>query len=281
MQKPYARLISFWELMNEYRAGQFWWMSQELLRLQVELRGPVDRAWVDNMRGIMGYIESQCKHGGFNLADLAMVPYCNIAAELQRFEIVVNYQIDVESIRREIKALRKNMELVLHRRKFVSVAEDNTKYFEQEKLFGDVVYEKFEEARQDIRDAGNCFAVDLPNACVFHLMRVSEIGLRHVAARVGVKLKDKGKPQAIEYATWDKVIHGIQGQITKARTLPQGARKARRLSFFSDAAELCSYIKDIWRNEISHTRKRFNENEALGAMERVKSFMQLLTGEPQ
>jgi hypothetical protein len=155
------------------------------------------------------------------------------------------------------------------------------KYFEQERLFGDAVYETFEKARQDIKDSGNCLAAGLSTACVFHLTRVAEFGLRHIAAKVGVKLKDKGKPQPIEYATWDKVITAIQIKIKDARQLPQGPQKIRRLAFFSDAAEQCSYIKDLWRNEVSHTRKRYNENEALRVMQRIRDFLQLLTGEPR
>jgi hypothetical protein len=271
--------------MKDFRACQFWWLSHELLRLEMELSEPVDEVggrvlWIADLKGRMTYTWNQCESIGLKTTDISMVPYCNIGAELQRLEFALDRRIDVANFKREIKALRKNIELELDKRKFVSVALEHVKYFEQDKLFGDVVYEKFDQAREDIEDAGNCMAVGLPNACVFHLMRVAEIGLRYIAAKVGVKLTDKGKPQPVEYATWDKVIDGIQSKIAQARTLPQGPRKAGKLSFFSEAAEQCSYIKEI-RNEVSHTRKRYNENEALGAMQRIKSFMELLTREPQ
>jgi len=35
-------------------------------------------------------------------------------------------------------------------------------------------------------------------------------------------------------------------------------------------------MKDIWRNEVSHARKRYNKAEALGVLGRVKEFVEPL-----
>jgi len=35
-------------------------------------------------------------------------------------------------------------------------------------------------------------------------------------------------------------------------------------------------MKDIWRNNMAHTRKPYNQTEAVGVMERVREFMQFL-----
>ncbi|MFZ1980558.1 MAG: hypothetical protein WAU61_04570, partial [Smithella sp.] len=48
-------------------------------------------------------------------------------------------------------------------------------------LFGDFVNAKFPSASFDIIEAGNCFATARYTACVFHLMRVLEIGLSTLA----------------------------------------------------------------------------------------------------
>jgi hypothetical protein len=47
--------------------------------------------------------------------------------------------------------------------------------------WGDV-QAKFPLARDDIRDAVECYALDKHTACIFHLMRVSEYGLRYFSA---------------------------------------------------------------------------------------------------
>jgi len=160
--------------------------------------------------------------------------------------------------------------------KFVSIPKDLSSYFEQSHLMGDSVHNAFTHAHDDIKSAGNCLAVGLNTAAVFHLMRVAEYGLRALAKRVKVKLIDHGKPQPIEYATWNKVLDGIRIQITASHKLPKTASRERKLQFYSDMAEHCTYLRDLFRNEISHTRKTYNYGEAVGAKQRVQSFMEKL-----
>jgi hypothetical protein len=158
---------------------------------------------------------------------------------------------------------------------YLTVPQGVAGYYDKEKLLGDAVFNAFPEARHDVRESGNCLACDNNTAAVFHLMRVAEHGLRNIAKKVGIKLIDKGKPQPIEYATWDKVITAINNKIIAAQKLPQGPRKSRSLQFHADAAENCSYIKE-WRNETSHTRTRYNCSEATSLLIRVRDFMCLL-----
>lgn len=130
--------------------------------------------------------------------------------------------------------------------------------------------------KYDSSEAVYCYALERYTASVFHSMRVAEFGLRFVAKKVGVKLSDKGKYQPIEYATWDKVITAIKNSITKARSMPSGKRKQSKLDFYSRAADHADYMKDIWRNEVSHTRREYGESEAFAVLTRVHSFVESL-----
>jgi len=181
-----------------------------------------------------------------------------------------------ELLAAELKHIQSDFVFLLMKMKFAYIPAPNDKYFEQEQLFGEKTHEQFRDACNDIKDAGNCIAAELYTAAVFHLMRVAEFGLRHIADRVKVELKDKGNPIPIEYATWDKVIQGIQNKITETRKLSQGVEKNEELQFYSDAADQATFIKDLWRNDVSHTRKRYNDREAIGVFVRVKGFMKLL-----
>lgn len=165
----------------------------------------------------------------------------------------------------------------LRRDKAVLIPRRYASYVDASDLFGEEVSTCFPEAVDDIRDAGNCIAVELPSAAVFHLMRVAEFGLRRLGKTVAVKLTDKGKPVAIEYADWTKVITGVRNSIDEKRKLPAGSKKAKLLDALSRSVDQCEYFKDIWRNEVSHTRTRYNLSEAEGVLERVKDFMQALT----
>jgi hypothetical protein len=134
----------------------------------------------------------------------------------------------------------------------------------------------FPQAKDDVRDAIECYALDKHTACIFHLMRVSEHGLRKLARRLKVSLTDKGQKQPLEYADWDKVITGIKQKIGSVRSLAKGPKRERQLRLWSEAADHCEYMKDNWRNAVSHTRKPYGSTEALLASERVHAFMNFL-----
>lgn len=188
-------------------------------------------------------------------------------------------KISSEELVREMQGIKLSFHLALQKTRFAYMPAPDNSYFENDKLFGDKVYDCFEEARQDLKDAGNCLAASLYTACVFHLMRVSEFGLRSLAAKLKVKLTDKGKPLRVEYATWEKIIERVQSKITDIRKLPSGSKKQDRLSRFSEAGDHCTFMKDIFRNNVSHTRKPYNRDEALAAFSRVSDFMKFLAND--
>jgi hypothetical protein len=193
------------------------------------------------------------------------------------FNMASKIGMTYQQLQNELVVLRQSIEADLEKRLFVFVVPTKVAVMGDMLKTWKEIWEKFPLSKKDSMSAGECYALEQNTASVFHLMRVAEHGLRAIAKQVGVKLIDKGKPQPIEFATWDKVIQGIETKITAARNLSHGPAKNRRLQFYSNAAEHCKHIRDIWRNEVSHTRKDYNEGEALGILHRVKDFMSLLT----
>lgn len=100
-------------------------------------------------------------------------------------------------------------------------------------------------------------------------------GLRSVARKVRVSLTHKGKAQPIEDADWDKIIIGIQNTVRTAHQLTHGPHRAAHLKIYSDVAERCLCLREL-RNEVSHTRKSYDELEALGRIRQVRAFMLLV-----
>jgi len=208
----------------------------------------IDKAWVMDLKARMDVAEAQFKTVA--LGDLAWQPLYAIKTEIQKYELTVNYVINVGDVRREVRAMRKGIEVALGKLQFVYIEPRNAAYFEQDKLYGETVHEKFEDARDDLKDAGNCLAASLPTACMFHLMRVTEHGLRSLAKKLHVQLIHKGKSCPIDFGDWDKVITGIKNKIEDARKLSAGPTKQGKLEMYSSAADHCEYMKDIWRNNL-------------------------------
>jgi hypothetical protein len=175
-----------------------------------------------------------------------------------------------------LHSLQRLMASEMSERLFFSISKSFATKFDDPYPMCKEVSDAFPLAKDDIREAYNCLVLDRNTAAVFHSMRIAEHGLRSLARKLKVKLTHKGKPQPIVSATWDKIITEIKNRINAAHATPHGAYRQRQLTHYSDMADRCSYMKDLWRNEIMHTRRSYNKEEAAGAVRRVSEFMNLL-----
>jgi hypothetical protein len=145
-------------------------------------------------------------------------------------------------------------------------------YEQREPPFGDIVETTFPDSKRDVAAAARCLALDEWTACVFHLMRVLEHGLRKMAARFGV-------PFATD--SWHRVIKGIEDGISDLRNKPSLTDLERReITYYSEAASQFRHIKDAWRNHVSHAREHYDERDANSVCAHVKELMQHLTTNP-
>jgi len=146
-------------------------------------------------------------------------------------------------------------------------------FFEQDELFGKPVRTAFPEAKADIKNAGNCIAAGLDTAAVFHLCRVAELGLRAMARHLKVKLNTP-----LEFSEWGKVIGAMDKKLTAIRAGPRGGKKVEALEFYHEVLRDFNMLKDVWRNEVMHTRRDYGSDDALDLLRRVRALMVRLAG---
>jgi hypothetical protein len=203
-----------------------------------------------------------------------------ILGQLERFSTEL---IKLESDRRAavlkvrldtiLEAIRENLES----RKFLFIPVQDVVYWDNAELFGPAVRVVFDgQAADEIREAGSCYATNRYTASVFHCMRVAEFALRMLAKNLSIKLIHNGKRQPLEYAEWDKVIQQIKNKLIASRQKTRGKKREDLLNFYSGAADHCEYMKDIWRNEVSHCRRMYSRAEALAVLDRVNAFIGLV-----
>ncbi len=164
----------------------------------------------------------------------------------------------------------------LSKRKFMILSEEEAKYYANPILFGEIVQEKYSHhAFRDAIAAGSCFAASQYTASVFHCMRLAEHGLRKLASNrlLKIKLTSKKGPIPIEFGTWADVITAIHNKINKTRQGAVGPKREADLQFFSSCADQCDYMKELWRNPLSHTRRFCKREEAMAVIARVKEFI--------
>jgi hypothetical protein len=289
------RLVSLWDIVNAFPLPQLLFSLENLRliesscdRLRKKQHGGVPALQKDLVyaRKMLPLAQSFCRQMSFTsssrLLDSVMLSLGTEDEERemeslrQRLSRGNQMRIDVAEFETEIRHVRETIEHELQQHGYVHVAADRVEYFMQKHLFGANVSECFPKARHDILEAGNCIAVESGTAAVFHLMRVAEHGLRALAKRLRVKLTDAGKAHPIELAEWNKIITGVKNKIEDIRKLPKGAKRQAQLERYSDAADHCMFMKDIWRNAVSHAQKPYTDPEAIGVFGRVRDFMVFL-----
>jgi hypothetical protein len=156
------------------------------------------------------------------------------------------------------------LSLELKGRLYFRPLRDFQKYYEQTRLFGPDVFDKFSSANEDIAEAGTCLALERGTACVMHLNRVVEVGLEALATTVGVsKMND-----------WGSYLREIDKKL-EAKVKSSGARSLDE-QFYAEAAESIDNMRRAWRNPTMHPEKTYSPERAEEILQSVRSFMRHL-----
>lgn len=165
---------------------------------------------------------------------------------------------------------------------FGFIPKDKVDYFENNKLFGDEVYKQFPSARQEIKDAGTCYAHNKYNATVFHLMRAVEIAAKLLVKEMKaekyiiVTIQGGKTPirKPVELCDWGTLIKGLERALVE---LEKGARtntqKKDKHIYFSEVVGSFRNFKDAWRNPISHSATNFLAGQTKDILESARHFM--------
>ena len=156
---------------------------------------------------------------------------------------------------------------------FLFVPSHAAKYYERDDILSLAAKVAFPSAYNEIRLGGNCFALSLHTACVFHSMRAAEIGVRALGNELGVSFQFP-----IELAEWHNILDQIESKIKSMKNLQKGQDKDEDLKFYSTAAAQFRYFKDAWRVRVAHARAVYAEDEAAKVLDHTRDFFDSLAG---
>ncbi len=167
----------------------------------------------------------------------------------------------LEELHGAILQLANTIMLEMKDRKFDRLNHKFIDYYENQKLFGQTVFDGFSSANDDIYEAGACLALERPTACVLHLMRVLEAGLAALAKTVGVTKQND----------WGRYLKEIDAELER-RAKAAGARSADE-QFYTEAAVNFDRLRRAYRNPTMHPDKSYSQDRAEEILLAVKSFM--------
>jgi hypothetical protein len=146
-------------------------------------------------------------------------------------------------------------------------------------VLGEDIKKAFPSATFDLREAGNCIAVDSGTAAVFHLMRAVEWGVRALCVDLGVlDVPRRNATIPIEFAEWDKILDQLYPAVQKkVDALAPGVAKQDTQEFYFTILHDIRGFKDAFRNHVMHTRKVYKQKEAVSVLAFVGKFFELLS----
>lgn len=148
---------------------------------------------------------------------------------------------------------------------FLYLPSERTEYYTEKNLFGEQVAEKFPSAIRDIEHAGKCLALGEATACVFHLMRVMEVGLKALARAL-----------RIPYApSWESYLTQIKTKVGEKHKT-KGIKWKRDEPFFKEVLGDLLTVKIAWRNPTMHIVRSYDTEEAEEIFRAVRGFVKRL-----
>ena len=177
-----------------------------------------------------------------------------------------------DALAAKIQSIEVLMQKELSDKEFFYVPKERVVFYNNKSFCGELVAEKFPYAVPDIIEAGNCYALDRPTACVFHLMRVIPYGMEALAKLLKVRYT---KP--IECLEWNGIIEPINKAVGELQKLPKSSKKFRDQHYYSEIVQHLYFCKDAWRNHVSHAREPYDMPQARSVLDHVSLIMALVS----
>jgi hypothetical protein len=254
-ENPY-RLVSWWQ-MEKFSADIFYRISKDLAELKAIAEKNDDekhdmkedtRIWFSDFFREIG---KKCSGIGLHISDKA--------ARSVAFAYKNADGKNDTGIAQRLETLQATIEWEMEDIKFFHMPADRAKFFDCPEMFGKSVNSKFPEIQFDMIEAGNCYASGRGTACVFHLMRIMEVGVQRFGTRVGVPLADE--------KVWQIILDGINKAI---KLLPP--KNLLTIKLCAVSANLYS-VKLAWRNEVMHPKETYTLEEAENILRQVNIYM--------
>jgi hypothetical protein len=137
----------------------------------------------------------------------------------------------------------------------------------------DKIIKAFPSTKQEILFGVDAYAFENNSACVFHMSRVAEIGLRALAKERGLKVIRKHIP--IEWGTWGDILKALDEKVVDITKQSNGPQKDKAFEFYKTVLSDLRAIQGL-RDRTMHFRDNYDQGETQSAMFRTKSLMTML-----
>jgi hypothetical protein len=181
-----------------------------------------------------------------------------------------------------IQSLQERIDDELSLRVFFSIEAKELQFFREtdrpgrnelklpRELFGDQAIANFPGVLRDVEEASKALVFGLGTACVFHLMRVMEHGLRALAVSLNdPRINPDSNPN------WESILRKCDDETQKPYDKKSSEWKTES-QFFSEATANLRAVKDAWRNPTMHVEIFYDPEMAYDVWHSSRAFMRHL-----
>ena len=255
-------VFTLMELLQFYAAA-FCRISEMLGQAWVPInRGGDFHSLAGPLEATLGELQRDCEKLGLSIT------LAHLRRMLQDFD--ASGHMSLAAFARQLSEVQQRLIDELNARLMIAVPQQRAVYYQSIDLFGEDVSRAFPSATMDVMEAGKCLALNRNTACVFHLMRVIESGLRTLDKSVNEPNLDPKRN-----ATWETILRRCDDKLIRALA-SQTPESRQDEQFFSTVTADLRAVKDAWRNPTLHVNRDYTDEMALDAWNAVKAFMRHL-----
>jgi hypothetical protein len=262
-----GKLWSLWDFMKRFEAGLFVALSRTLeswtWRARLEESGVLDENDKSAADSIFADFENDCIE--LELGN------CLFSAKRLRAAFA-HPETTIGSLLPIIEELHGRLADTLREKTVLSMGEKEAALYRDPWAGWVPILEQFPNAMSDVEEASKCLAFDRHTACVFHLMRVVEVGIRSVARCLNIP--DPVKPAE---RNWGIILKTIKEEMERRSTAsPIGWPNLADAAFFDQCYSSLDAVKNAWRNPTIHIENKYTGEEAEDILGAVRGFMRRL-----
>lgn len=262
-------LVSLWDMLK-FDAGSFASLIMKITILQDMISGepvklPAD--WHPDLKVTSSAVDQELKAIRQLAESLHAGMTVKAVARIQR--AVETDKTTYRELNRDLREVMGRLRDELDERLFYAMSVGANVYLQDTLPSFGKSSTAFPSSSYDLEEAGKCFALRRPTACVMHLMRALEMPLASLAAVFGIPASRQN---------WNKIIEQVESRMNRNQAAQWPAPiSAGDLEFYAGAAFHFRSIKDAWRNHAMHGRAKYTEEQAEDVYRGVRSFMKQIS----
>lgn len=246
-------LWSLWELMLKRSALEFGRSMADLRMIEMSCQHLTDQGITVDASS-RDYLSALVAETLGNLKRICILNNLDetIGPQLDRF-LQALPRTNLVDLKARADTLRHNVYDQLNHEYYFQVDRQDVQFYGRSDLiFPGAASSKFKAAMPEIEKAGNCVALQQPDACIFHISRALEVVVRQLGRRLKVTIT----PQS----TWRQITGAMDGKI-KGMPEKNDRQKHKKMEWESARANL-HHLGSIWRNKTMHPAASYSRGQA-------------------